>query len=619
MRTKVMKIQGAAVVCFSVLLAGPLLAQTQIGGGTCSSATLTGTYSLTLSGRAVTSSLLFSRVLEGIGTATFDGESGVVFSFTGNTNQSTGVAQTFTGTYSLQANCAGTLNLTTGDVASFSLEAYNTGKDYLITGLDGTFSFTGNGSKIPTAPCSASVLNGAYSFNGTGFQLTSGAVSGATTVSGLLQFDGIGAVTATFYSSTSAASTTATASGKFTVTPDCAASGTVTDASGNNWVLQFAITSANGSNFILSAAEPAMLFSGSGRLQTVNLTCSVSTLTGVRSLVLTGRDLSSSGLLTATFQSNGSATFDGMGNVTFALTANSGQSLDAPETLSGTYTLGSNCAGSLNITSGDAASFTLIAYNTGANFTITGEDGTYALTGSGNPQPVTCAASGLSGTYAFSGNGNSLGAGFNALAGANSISGLLQFDGRGDINGSWSVATNAIAAPDMVAGQYSLTSACGGTATVMDTAGASFTLGFSLTSADGANFSVDITNATSQFSATGHSTFTYPGLSVVNAASSAANGVPPGSIFAVYGSDLATGTAQPSKVPLPTSLLTTSVTVNGEAAPLFYVGATQINAQMPLDIAPGVASVVVKNGSAMSNAVAVTVPATAVPGVFALK
>jgi uncharacterized protein (TIGR03437 family) len=58
------------------------------------------------------------------------------------------------------------------------------------------------------------------------------------------------------------------------------------------------------------------------------------------------------------------------------------------------------------------------------------------------------------------------------------------------------------------------------------------------------------------------------------------------------------------------------VTVNGEAAPLFYVSPTQINAQMPLDIQPGMATVVITTGMSSSNSVAVCVPATAAPGIF---
>ena len=56
--------------------------------------------------------------------------------------------------------------------------------------------------------------------------------------------------------------------------------------------------------------------------------------------------------------------------------------------------------------------------------------------------------------------------------------------------------------------------------------------------------------------------------------------------------------------------------MNNELAPLTYVSPTQINAQMPLDVTPGMATVVVKVGTATSNAVAAIVPATAVPGMF---
>ena len=57
------------------------------------------------------------------------------------------------------------------------------------------------------------------------------------------------------------------------------------------------------------------------------------------------------------------------------------------------------------------------------------------------------------------------------------------------------------------------------------------------------------------------------------------------------------------------------MTVNGEPAPLFYVSPGQINAQMPEDIKPGVATVIVKNGSSTSNAAAVIIPATGTPGI----
>ena len=219
----------------------------------------------------------------------------------------------------------------------------------------------------------------------------------------------------------------------------------------------------------------------------------------------------------------------------------------------------------------------------------------------------------MSGAYVFSGNGFALTAG--AVAGTNDIAGLLQFDGAGNVTGNWSIATSGTSVSDTLSGKYTMSAACVGSATVTDPSGIGYTLSFVMTTADGANMALVGATATEMFSSTGHSTFTNPGLAVANAAG-VSGGTPPGSLFSIYGTGLATGTAQPQSAPYPISLGGASVTVNGEAAPLSYASPTQINAQMPLDITGGIATVVVKVGSASSNAVAATVPATAVPGIF---
>ncbi len=594
------------------------MAQMQIGGGTCSSSSLSGVYSLTLTGRDVNASLIFAKVLDGIGTATFDGQSKVTFSLTNNTSQMAGTAATWTGSYSLQANCTGTLSLTSGDTASLSLQSFNGGKNYIVTGGDGTLVFTGSGSLLPTAACNASLLNGSYTFNGSGFALNSGAVAGANNVSGTLQFDGKSVITATWYVASNGSPTVTNATGTFTVSGSCVGTATVSDSAGNSYALQLVVTVGTGDDFLVTAASPLVMFSGSGHLEPSTAPCSAATLTGPYSLMLTGRTISSAGALTGSFQSTGTASFDGIGSVTFLLTANSTLSLGAKETLSGTYTLASNCTGTVNITTGDVASFTLIAYNAGKNYTITGGDAAYPQTGNGAVQPSSCNASAVSGAYVFSGSGNTSGnvMGTTSITAANSISGLLNFDGRGDVTGSLSISTSTGSTSDTFSGQYSMTSSCVGAATVTDPSGSILTLNFVVTSANRANIAVDISSLTSIFSTTAHSTFTFPGLSLASAASGASGYVPPGSIFALYGSAFVTGSAQATKIPLPAALLNTSVTVNGEDAPLFYVSATQINAQMPLDVQPGIATVVVTNGTASSNSVAVTVPGTAAPGIF---
>ena len=105
---------------------------------------------------------------------------------------------------------------------------------------------------------------------------------------------------------------------------------------------------------------------------------------------------------------------------------------------------------------------------------------------------------------------------------------------------------------------------------------------------------------------------------IVNAASFATGqGVAPGSIMAIFGSNLASGLAQADSVPLATQLANVSVSVNGQNAPLFFVSPGQINAQLPFEAtAGGSVNVVVKFNGQTSSAFALTTVTTA-PGVFA--
>jgi uncharacterized protein (TIGR03437 family) len=155
-----------------------------------------------------------------------------------------------------------------------------------------------------------------------------------------------------------------------------------------------------------------------------------------------------------------------------------------------------------------------------------------------------------------------------------------------------------------------------GSLTLTDTAGNKYAGAVAVTGANAGNFAWAAASPAVVFNATGHAVFGNPGLSVVNAASFNSNQTPPGSWFTIYGSSLSTKVWQATSVPFPTSGLTTTVTVNGEQVPLWYLSPTQINAQMPEDAQAGVATVIVKNGAATSNAVAVTVPATGTPGIF---
>jgi uncharacterized protein (TIGR03437 family) len=346
-------------------------------------------------------------------------------------------------------------------------------------------------------------------------------------------------------------------------------------------------------------------------------TCSASNLTGPYSLVLNGRALSAAGSFTGSFEANGLITFDGVSKVTLTGTANTNLASGKPFNYSGTYTLPSNCYGTITLTSGSTAAFALAVWSSGAQFNITGADATYVYTGNGTNNQPACATASLSGEFTYEASGFTLSG--TAQTGAADEAGVFQFDGQGNVTASYIITSSGTPAAAVTStGTYTVNANCLATATLTDSTGKTNTLNMVITGTYGANF--EVIEANSQFVRDGaaHSAIVNPSQSIGNVASYAVSSTPPGSVFVVFGTAFAAAgkSAQPSNTPLPITLLSTKVTVNGIAVPLFYVDSGQVDAQMPWNV-PGnsVASVVVTNGTAVSNAAAVYVPATGTPGI----
>ncbi len=357
--------------------------------------------------------------------------------------------------------------------------------------------------------------------------------------------------------------------------------------------------------------------------QTATAPCSAATLNGTYSLVLTGRIIAASGTLNGVFEGVGTATFDGVSKVTLSGTNNTNSALGQTFNYSGTYTLPSSCFGTVTLTSGRQATFNLIAWSTGQQADFTGTDTTttttpaYVWSGTAsNPAPTACATASVSGPYTYYILGNSLASGNETDA--VDEAGTLSFDGEGDVlsatytvNSSRSAATSGSGT-----GAYMVSSNCTGSATVKDSvSGVVRTFNFALAGDYGQNWRLLESTPTFTGSGAAHNAFDNPSESIANVANYAYSATPAGSVFALFGVNLATRPGSATNVPLPFTLQNASVTVNGEQAPLFYADTMQIDAQMPWDIPGGtVASVVVKSGSATSNAAAVYVPATGTPG-----
>lgn len=351
-------------------------------------------------------------------------------------------------------------------------------------------------------------------------------------------------------------------------------------------------------------------------------TCAPANLSGPYSFVLNGRIFLTTGGLGGVFDSVGIATFDGVSGVTFQGTDNTLTAAGQSFTYSGTYTLASNCLGSITFTKGSAATLALVVWSSGAQFDISGTDPatgtTPALVYGGNGSdvsPPACATASVSGGYTYLVQGWVLSG--TAPTDAANESGVFQFDGQGNVSANTTLNTSQSAAAAITAmGTYTVGSNCLGSITMMDTAGKSKTINFAVAGAHGENLKLLESSGILIASGSAHSAFDNPSQSIANVANYAYSATPPGSVFALFGLNLANKEGSAMSVPLPDTIQGASVTVNGEPAPLFYADTMQIDAQMPWDIQGNtVATVIVKNGTTPSNAAAVYVPAAATPGI----
>jgi uncharacterized protein (TIGR03437 family) len=94
--------------------------------------------------------------------------------------------------------------------------------------------------------------------------------------------------------------------------------------------------------------------------------------------------------------------------------------------------------------------------------------------------------------------------------------------------------------------------------------------------------------------------------------------VAPGGLVSIFGSNLASTTAQATTLPLPTTLGGAQVLIGGVPMPLLYAGPGQINAVVPFDLSVGNAQVIVQNGNALSVPEPTPV-SPAGPGTFTLN
>lgn len=103
-----------------------------------------------------------------------------------------------------------------------------------------------------------------------------------------------------------------------------------------------------------------------------------------------------------------------------------------------------------------------------------------------------------------------------------------------------------------------------------------------------------------------------------NGASFVAGEVVPGSIVSVFGTSLALVQASAGTLPLPATIGGSSVQLGGKAVPLFYVSPTQVNIQVPWELASQTATALTSLVGAVRGSSQTVNFATFGPGIFTI-
>jgi uncharacterized protein (TIGR03437 family) len=107
-----------------------------------------------------------------------------------------------------------------------------------------------------------------------------------------------------------------------------------------------------------------------------------------------------------------------------------------------------------------------------------------------------------------------------------------------------------------------------------------------------------------------------PSISAVSNGASFRQSFAPGMVLSVFGSNLSPAAFSAPSAPLPAQIAGVSATVNGFAAPLYYVSSSQVNLQIPYEAASATSQAVLTISNSGGSASASFNLSAAAPGIF---
>jgi hypothetical protein len=148
---------------------------------------------------------------------------------------------------------------------------------------------------------------------------------------------------------------------------------------------------------------PAILLATSlnSNAQPVTHICKSATLTGAYAYLMTGQVFTTTAGFIP-FTDSGSLTWNGKGGVTGSSTLNVDGAITS-RILTGTYTVNSDCTGSLTYTDnlGKSGSINMVIIGSGTEIQFLETDSGTVISGNAKPQQTNCAAQDVSGPYGF--------------------------------------------------------------------------------------------------------------------------------------------------------------------------------------------------------------------------
>jgi uncharacterized protein (TIGR03437 family) len=269
--------------------------------------------------------------------------------FTGKSTFSAGgeiFRRTLTGTYTVNAGCAGTVFISDnlGNSGTLAMTLVNGGQQGLFLNTTPGTVVTGHIDRGQNT-CSNSTVSGSYVYSVSGFGVAPGVLV-PTAYSGMASANGSGSITGSDYISDvngDGLVVPRTNTATYTVNSDCSGNEVVKDSLGETEDLDFFVAD-QGALVEFIQTDAGLVISGQAQILPSG-TCSNATISGSYGYAIEGWLIPPLAPVLAADAAAGQLTADGAGHFSGTDTVSYGGTIE-PRTITGTYQVNSNCTGS---------------------------------------------------------------------------------------------------------------------------------------------------------------------------------------------------------------------------------------------------------------------------------